>query len=94
MEAPTAAAAALLLFFPPTAVADFDDTIKIGAGDVGRDSKWVVRECLRRNYGIAIATAGCQRDYVHRWLKRFDPAVFTGARKRTAESTRMILVAR
>lgn len=53
--------------------------VKIGQGDIAREAKWVIRECLRRNYGIAIATAGCQAGYVKPWLKRFDPAVFTGA---------------
>lgn len=69
---------------PRPSFADFDDTIKVGHGDVGRDSRWVIRECLRRGYGIGVATAGCQMNYVHNWLRRFDPAVFTGAQSSLA----------
>lgn len=57
---------------------DFDDTLKVGDGDVGRDSRWIVRKCIRQGYEIALASAGCNAHYSAPWLRRLDPEVWNG----------------
>jgi hypothetical protein len=61
--------------------ADFDDTLKINQGDIGRDSRWIGRECLRHGYDIALASAGCNAHYSAPWLRKLDPFVWNGARR-------------